>query len=166
MAEIEGIMNSRPLTVETSSDVTSYKQLFPSDLLTMKWKVVPAPAGKFQKEDLYSRKYWRRVHYLASEFWCRWWKEILLSLQECQKYHLQKWNFMFGNIVLLKVDAHWNNWSMAKIIHVCPDKNGVLQNVQLLVGSCNGTKTVLDRPIQKIVLLVEAEEGLIPQWGD
>ena len=36
MAEIEGIMNSRPLTVETSSDVTSYKQLFPSDLLTMK----------------------------------------------------------------------------------------------------------------------------------
>ena len=36
MAEIEGVMNSRPLTVETSSDVTSYKQLFPSDLLTMK----------------------------------------------------------------------------------------------------------------------------------
>ena len=36
MAEIEGIMNSRPLIVETSSDVTSYKQLFPSDLLTMK----------------------------------------------------------------------------------------------------------------------------------
>ena len=84
-------------------------------------------------------------------------------MQERQKYHLQKWNFRFGNIVLLKVDEHRNNWPMAKIIRACPDKNAVLQNVQLLVGSCNGTKTVLDRRIQKIVLLVEAEEGSIPQ---
>ena len=55
---------------------------------------------------------------------------------------------------------------MTKIIWVCPDKVGVVQSLQLLVGSCNGTKTVLDRPIHNIVLLVEAEEGLIPQQGD
>ena len=42
-------MNSRPLTVETLSDVTSYKPLSPSDLLIMKSKVVLPPAGKFQK---------------------------------------------------------------------------------------------------------------------
>ena len=30
------------------------------------------PAGKFQKEYLYIRKYWRRVQHLANEFWCRW----------------------------------------------------------------------------------------------
>ena len=51
MAEVEGIMNSRPLTVEALSDVTSYKPLSPSDLLTMKSKVVLPPARKFQKED-------------------------------------------------------------------------------------------------------------------
>ena len=56
---------------------------------------------------------------------------------------------------------------MTKIICVCPDKVGVVvQSLQLLVGSCNGTKTVLDRPTHNIVLLVEAEEGLIPQQGD
>ena len=70
MAEVEGIMNSRPLTVETLSDVTSYNLLSPSGLLTMKSKVVIPPAGKFQKEDLYTRKYWRRVQHLANEFWC------------------------------------------------------------------------------------------------
>ena len=69
---------------------------------------------------------------------------------------------MVGNIVLLQVSYYQNNWPMAKIIHVCPDKNGAVLNVQLLVGSCNGTKTVLDGPIHKIVLLVEAEEGSIP----
>ena len=79
---------------------------------------------------------------------------------------MQKQNFMVGNIVLLKVDAYRNNWPMAKLICVCPDKNGVAGNVQLLVGSFNGMKTVLDRPIYKTVLLVEAEDGSILQQGD
>ena len=66
-----------------------------------------------------------------------------------------------------KVDAYIKIIAyMAKTIFVCPDKNGVVRNVQLLVGSCNGMKTVLDRPIHKIVLLAEAEEGSIPQRGD
>ena len=74
--------------------------------------------------------------------------------------------YIVGNIVLLKVDTYQDNWPMAKIICVCPDKDGVVWNVQLLVDSCNGMKKVLDRPIHKIVLNVEAEEGLIPQQGD
>ena len=73
---------------------------------------------------------------------------------------------MVGDIVLLRVDMHQNNWPMVNIICVCPDKNGVVRNAQLLVGSCNGTKTVLGRPIHKIALLVEAEEGSIPQRAD
>ena len=130
MAEVEGIMNSRPLTVEALSDVTSYKPLSPSDLLTMKSKVVLPPAGKFQKENLYTKKYWRRrVQHLAIAFWRQWRKELLLALQERQKWHLQKRNFRVGVIVLLKVDAHRNNRPkiMAKIIPVSPDKDGVVQ---------------------------------------
>ena len=55
---------------------------------------------------------------------------------------------------------------MAKIIRACPDKKGVARNVQLLIGSYNGTKTVLERPIHNIVLLVETKGGSIPQRGD
>ena len=77
MAEVERFMNSRPLTVETLIDVTSYESLSPSDLLTMRSKVELPSAGKFQKEDLYARKYWRRAQQLANEFWCRWRKEVL-----------------------------------------------------------------------------------------
>ena len=132
----------------------------------MKSKVVLPPAGKFQKGNLYTRKYWRMVQHLANEFWCRWRKEVLLPLQELQKWQLQKRNFMVGDIVVLKVDACRKNCPMAKIIRVCPNKSGVVRNVQLLVGSCNGTKTVLDKQIHKIALVVEADEGSIPQRGD
>ena len=47
---------------------------------------------------------------------------------------------MVRDIALLKVDTYWKNWSMAKIVHVFPDKNGVVRNAQLLFGSCNGKK--------------------------
>ena len=56
MAEVEVIMNSRPLTVETLSNITSYKPLSPPDLLTIKSKILATPVGKFQKEDLYTRE--------------------------------------------------------------------------------------------------------------
>ena len=69
MADVERNMDSKPLTAETLSDVTSHKPLSPSDLLTTKSKVVLPPAEKFQKKDLCTRKYRRRSHHLANEFW-------------------------------------------------------------------------------------------------
>ena len=43
---------------------------------------------------------------------------------------------------------------MAEIIRVRSDENGAVGDVQLLVGYCEGTKTVLGRTLHKIVLLV------------
>ena len=72
MVQVKGIMNSRSLTVETLIRVTSYKPFSPSDLHTMNSKLVLLAAGKFHKEDVYTRKYLRRVQHLANEFWYRW----------------------------------------------------------------------------------------------
>ena len=63
MAEVEGIRNSRLLTVETLGGIT-----YPSDLLAIQSKFVLPPANKYQKEDLYTRKYWRMVQHLVNEF--------------------------------------------------------------------------------------------------
>ena len=70
MAEVEGVMNSRPLSMETLSYVTSYQSLSQPDLLMMNSKVNLLPPSNFQKEDIYIRRYWRRVQHLANEFWC------------------------------------------------------------------------------------------------
>ena len=56
LTEVEAIINSRPLTVDTLNDVNSPAPLTPNHLLTMKCKVLLPPPGIFQKDDLYCRR--------------------------------------------------------------------------------------------------------------
>ena len=66
--ETEAIINSRPLTAETLSDVNSEMPLSPSQLLTMKTDVILPPPGTFLRSVIYSRRRWRRVQHIAGEF--------------------------------------------------------------------------------------------------
>ena len=81
LVEVEGILNSRPITCEPIGDVNRYILLNPMQLLTMKTKVVMLPPEIFQKEDLYCRKQWRHVQHLCDEFWTRWKKDVYGTLQ-------------------------------------------------------------------------------------
>lgn len=72
LTEVEAIVNSRPLSVETINDSDSLIPLTPNLLLTMKSKIVMAPPGEFNENDMYSRRRWRRVQHLVNEFWTRW----------------------------------------------------------------------------------------------
>ena len=54
MVECETILNSRPLTVDTISDVNSPAPLAPANILTMKSKVILPPPGVFEKLDIFS----------------------------------------------------------------------------------------------------------------
>ena len=72
VAETEAIINSRPLTVESLSDINSEISLSPSNLLTMKSDAIMPLPGVFNRPDLYSCRQWRRVQHIAGEFWSRW----------------------------------------------------------------------------------------------
>ena len=72
LAEVEAIVNTRPITSESLSDVHSPVPMCPMQLLIMKSRVVMPPPGEFQKEDIYCRKRWRLVQHLANEFWSKW----------------------------------------------------------------------------------------------
>ena len=69
MAEVEAVMNSRPLTVELLSDGNSLNPISPSNLFPMKSKVVMPPPDEFGRADIYCRKHWRRVQHISDEFW-------------------------------------------------------------------------------------------------
>ena len=101
MVETEGILNSRPLTVEMISDSSSELSLSPANILTLKSKVVMPPPGEFSKPDLYCRKRWRCIQHVINEFSSRWRKEFLQLLQE-RKWQDKKRNFQSGDIVLLQ----------------------------------------------------------------
>ena len=158
MAEVEAVINSRPLTVDTISDVNSQIPISPTNLLTMKSKVVMPPPGNFEKADIYSKKRWRRVQHITNEFWSRWRKEFLNNLQPRTKWNMNVRSFKVGDIVLIREEnLSRNHWPMAKIIKTEPDKHGIVRSVEIKVGLSKSGET-LRRPISKLVLLVPTEE--------
>ena len=114
LVEVEGIVNSRPLVVETINDVNSQAALSPSHILTMKSKVVMPTPGMFGTPDLHCRIRWRRVQHISHKFWSRWRKEFLATLQDRQKWKAPLRNFRFGDIVILKEDTQCNDWRLVQ----------------------------------------------------
>ena len=158
LAETKAIVNSRPLTVDMLGDVQSEQPICPSNILTMKFKVVLPPTGHFMKADEYSRKRWKRIQHIANEFWVRWRKEFLWSLQPHHKWNEKHRNFQNGDIVLLKTDANRNQWPMAKVVGINSDVERFVRSVKLLIGKTrNDGERILERPIHKIILLKESE---------
>lgn len=81
MTEAECFVNSRPVSTNHLNEAGAPEPVTPNHLLTLKPKVVLPPRGKFQRTDVYSRKWWRRVQYVANEFWLRWRREFLQELR-------------------------------------------------------------------------------------
>jgi len=100
LAEVECIINSRPLTVP-SSDPGDLDPLTPNHLLTMKSKIVMLPPGDFQKTDVFLCRRWKRVQYLSNVFWSRWQKECVQNLQERVKWNSPRRNLQRGDLVLI-----------------------------------------------------------------
>ena len=152
LVEVEAIVNSRPLTVDSLSD-ESINPLRPSDLLTMKTKVVLPPPGVFQRADIYCRKRWRAVQHLANVFWSRWRKEYLMSLQERQKWDTVHPNLDVGDVVLLvDDDVKRNKWPMGRITETFPGDDGLVRKVNV---KTSGSDVPLSRSIAKVVLLMK-----------
>ena len=102
MVECETIINSRPLTVDTISNLNSPAPLAPANILTMKSKVILPPTGVFERPDIFSKRRWRRVQHITNEFWARCKKEFFCQLQFRQKWKDKQRNFQVGDVVLLQ----------------------------------------------------------------
>ena len=70
MTEVESIINSRLLTVETTNDIGS-EALFHTSTIMNTSMLVPSP-GVFIRPDLYGRCYSQRVQHLVNLFWSQW----------------------------------------------------------------------------------------------
>ena len=167
MTEAECIVNSRPLSTNDLNDPEAPEPLTPSHLLTLKAKVVLPPPGRFQRADLYSRKWWRRVQYLANEFWLRWRREFLHSLQARNKWMYPKRNLSVGDVIVSKEDeGPRNQWPLARVVEVYPSEDGCIRKVKIVKadgeldnqGRRRKPPTFLDRPIHKLVLLVPSAD--------
>ena len=151
MCEVEAIVNSRPLT-RVSDDPDDLEVLTPSSLLMMK-QVTEPPPGRFTGGDVYARKRWRQMQYLADLFWKRWLREYLPTLQQRQRWQQPERNLQIGDVVLIADEtAPRCSWLMGRVLETHPDKQGYVRSVKVKTA----TSTFI-RPVTKLCLLLEQE---------
>ena len=147
MCQVEAVVNSRPITV-VSSDSRDPEPLTPNHLLLLR-SGAKLPPGVFVQADLYGKRRWKQVQYLADVFWRRWIREYLPALQERQKWLHPRRNLSVGDIVLL-VDEQTprNLWPMGRVSETFPGRDGLVRSVRVKTRS-----TSFIRPIDKLCLL-------------
>ena len=89
--------------------LTSALPLTPAMLLTQKTRPLGPLPGTFTTQDIYARQRWRKLQFLAGQFWTRWRREYIQNLQVRTKWNKEQRNLAVGDIVLMKDEqAHRN----------------------------------------------------------
>ncbi len=133
--EAMSIVNSRPLSADGINDPRLLEPITPNHLILMKAKVALPPPGNFVKADLYAVKRWRRVQYLAEQFWSRWRGEYLLNLSLRQKWHVSRRNLKVNDVVIIKEDTlPRNEWHMGRVVQTTEGSDGLVRRVKVQVG--------------------------------
>lgn len=155
LAEVTAIINARPL-IPLSSDPEHPLILSPALLLTQKTHAVPPICDNIgQKEML--KSHWKHVQFLADNFWSRWRKEYLSSLQSRQKWHHKRTDIKEGDVVLLKdKQTRRNDWPMGVIVKTVPSEDGPVRKAEVRVAN-QGTAKTHYRPISEMVYLLSSD---------
>ena len=173
LAEIEFVINSRPLTYVSADDVE--EPLTPSHLLVGR-RILDLPdhlshLDNLADEDfsLDSSHLTRRMKHLSNtlnHFWNRWRSEYLNELREAHSYtskrltRSQPSSVSIGDVVIVH-DEHLPRglWKLGKIISVMKGRDGLIRGATVQMAASNGRKAVLNRPIQLLYPLeVQAPE--------
>ena len=161
--EAASIVNNTPMQ-EVSDDPNDPLPITPGALLTLR-ENEPVQLGSFNERDLmsYGQRRWRRVQYLAQEFWVRWRRDYLMNLQRRPKWTGKRPSLAKGDIVLLKdKTAKRNHWPLARVECVQTGRDGLVRVVSMRVGkdSKNVPSKLFTRAIHDVVLLLPSPRDI------
>ena len=152
MAEVEKILNDRPLTPPTS-DSSDPEPLSPSKLLLLRPNACYS-SGESDAVHIYGSKCWMQAQYLVDIFWKRWMREYLLTLQVTQKWFRLQPKLSAGDLVLvIGENSPQGRWPKAVVQGVFPDRNGNVRQVTVRTAT-----SVSRRDVRKLCLLEGASE--------
>ncbi|KAL1259106.1 hypothetical protein QQF64_009683 [Cirrhinus molitorella] len=152
MAEVTAIMNAQPL-IPVSSDPENPYILTLSMLLTQKTDSHFSPLSDINEGNMFKSQ-WKRVQALAEEFWYRWRKEYLSTLQCRKKWPQKEFDIKEGDVVLLKENqAKRNEWPIGIIVKAVPSEDGMIRKAEVKVVKQGVTK-IYYRPISELVFLM------------
>ena len=151
LAEVEAVLNSRPLT-HVSTQVDDLEAITPNHLLLGR-PVTCLPPGIFNSRDSVSRRLWRQTQALADQFWSRWLKEYVPGLTCRRKWTTEARNLVPGDLVLIaEENVPRGQWPLGRVTEVMSGPDGRVRSAR--VRTRGGT---VHRPTTKICLLEEAE---------
>ena len=143
-AEVENIINSRPIT-KLSDSIDDPSPLTPNHLLLLRNGPILPPCIS---ESMYCRR-WKYVQNLANQFWKRWVREYLPELAKRNKWRDPQVNVKVNDLVLIKDENMPRNlWPLGLISRVIEGRDGLVRTVHVKTKS----KTLV-RPITKIIML-------------
>ncbi|XP_076653517.1 uncharacterized protein LOC143359464 [Halictus rubicundus] len=142
--EIEGILNSRPIT-PLSSDPNDLTALTPAHFLIGK-ALTTLPEGNLLQVPAHRLSTWQHITKVRQDFWTRWNKEYLNELQKRQKWAKDGPNIEVGTVVLLKDrNQPCSQWALGRITALHPGEDGVARaaTVKTANGEFKGTTQIM-----------------------
>ncbi|KAL9966671.1 hypothetical protein ACROYT_G024783 [Oculina patagonica] len=127
----ERLLNSRPLTY-VSSDPHDLSPLTPSHFLVGQLGGSFAPEALDHEQAYNPKKRWHRVQQLLGQFWKRWRKEFLPSLNVRKKWFHPRHNLKEGDVVLIvEPNARRGEWPLGRVIEAYPGADGLVRVVKV-----------------------------------
>ncbi|XP_048003104.1 uncharacterized protein LOC125239532 [Leguminivora glycinivorella] len=144
LTQVEALLNSRPLT-PLSSDPNDFSALTPGHFLTTE------PLSVVPEEDLADVRVgplqrWKLLQKMHQDFWSKWSKEYMHTLQQRMKWHDKESNIQVGALVLvINEQTSPMKWPLGRIVETHPGSDGICRVVS--VRTATG---LYKRPVVKL----------------
>ena len=157
MYEAAQLVNQRPIGNHPKHpDEESY--LCPNDLLL--GRASPnVPQVQFENDISTSRRF-NFTQNVIGAFWRRWIREVFPNLVIQTKWHTAQRNLKEGDVVLIQdTNALRGQWKKALVKSAIVSTDGKVRKAVLTYRSEAGTRIEIDRPVQRLILLVPVDDS-------
>ena len=154
--EVSQLLNQRPIGAHPKTpDDRTY--LCPNDIL-LGHSSSTVPQGPFKERTGYKFRF-DFIQCLVATFWKRWSNEVFPNMVMRPKWHTATRNLCEGDVVLMQ-DSNLvrGKWRMALVKQPILSEDNRVRRAMVSYKSDKNTEIVVQRPVQKLILLVPAKE--------
>ncbi|GFS71380.1 transposable element Tcb2 transposase [Trichonephila clavipes] len=141
ITQIEGILNSRPIT-PLSEDIDDLEVLTPGHFLIGRpITSISEPNLLDKTENTLSR--WQKLTKIVQHIWTKWPRDYLNNLQQRNNWQFHKDNVKLNTMVIIK-DGNLpvNKWSLGRITKLVPGTDGKVRVVEIKTNKGNIKRSI------------------------
>ncbi|CAG9137710.1 unnamed protein product [Plutella xylostella] len=154
-AQIEAILNSRPLSPMSSSP-TDLLSLSPGHFLIGR-PLRSLPSPYVEEQNISPLRRYARLEQIRQHFWQRWQREYISELQQRSKWRTNHSSLQIGDLVLIQEDnTSPLNWALGRVSRLYPGADGISR-----VADLETLKGRIRRPFARLCPLPKGDDDQI-----